>query len=308
MNDTQRARMKEALEAAAGRDSVLLDEPMKGHTTFRIGGPADFFVQPQSAEAVRRTLKLCAEEEIPFFVMGNGSNLLVADEGFRGVVVCIGRQMSRILREGTQIRAEAGAKLSAIASAAQEASLTGFEFAGGIPGTLGGACVMNAGAYDGEMKQVLRSVTCLAEDGEIRVIPAEKLELGYRTSIFMRKPMVALEAEIVLAEGDRAEIDALTAELREKRQSKQPLDLPSAGSTFKRPKDHFAGKLIMDAGLRGYRVGGAQVSEKHCGFVVNTGGATASDVRTLIGDVQKCVKERFGVTLQPEIRFIGFPL
>ncbi len=301
----QKEQLIKAFSGITGQQAVLADEPMRLHTTFRIGGPADIFVKPSSPPEVRALIKVCEEAGYPYFVMGNGSNLLVSDKGIRGAVISIGRDMSQIRVEETRIEAEAGAYLSAIAAAAEEHSLTGFEFAGGIPGTLGGACVMNAGAYGGEMKQVLRSVTCLTEDREIEELPASGLELGYRSSIFMRKDMIVLSAVINLERGDPETIRGLSADLRERRQSKQPLSLPSAGSTFKRPEGYFAGKLIMDAGLRGYRVGGAQVSEKHCGFVVNTGGATAEDVRTLIADVAKRVKEQFGVRLQTEVRLVG---
>ena len=275
----------EALEQIAGRGAVLTDEPMRLHTTFRIGGPADYFVTVHSAEEIRDTLKLCRAQEIPCFLMGNGSNLLVSDDGFRGT--------------------EAGASLSAIASEALARRLTGFEFAGGIPGTLGGACLMNAGAYGGEMKQVLRSVDCLTPEGRMRTVPAAEAELGYRHSRFMDDGSVILGARIGLTEGSETEIRQRMEELSRKRREKQPLTMPSAGSTFKRPEGYFAGKLIMDAGLRGYRVGGAQVSEKHCGFVVNTGGATAADVCRLICDVRDRVRDTSGVTLVPEVRFLG---
>ena len=215
------------------------------------------------------------------------------------------RNMNKIETEGTVIRAQAGALLSAVAAEAKNHSLTGFEFAGGIPGTLGGAVTMNAGAYGGEMKDVLKSVTVADREGNIRKLSAEELNLGYRTSIVKTAGYLVLEAEISLKEGNPEEIKALMKDLTERRTSKQPLEFPSAGSTFKRPEGYFAGKLIMDSGLRGYRVGGAQVSEKHCGFVINAGGATAADVRALIQDVQNTVYEKFGVMLEPEVRFLG---
>ncbi len=288
-----------------GDEACLLQEPMAKHTTFRIGGPADCFVMPHSVEELKAVLGLVRTEEIPYFVMGNGSNLLVSDEGFRGVVISIGKNMSNIRIEGTTVYAEAGAFLAGIAARAKGASLTGFEFAGGIPGTLGGACVMNAGAYGGEMKQVLKEVRCIDETGVMRTLSGEEMELGYRSSVFMKQNWIVTDAVIELQEGRPEEIEALTADLRQRRISKQPLDLPSAGSTFKRPEGYFAGKLIMDAGLRGYRVGGACVSEKHCGFVVNDQNATAKDVCGVISDVQRIVKEKFGVTLMPEVRFLG---
>ena len=271
-----------------GEEKVKVDEPMKRHTTFRIGGPADYFLLPSSEEELSGILKICKNEELPYFILGNGSNLLVSDEGYRGVIIQLYRNYGDITVKGNEIHATAGALLSQIAAAAKNASLTGFEFAGGIPGTLGGAVVMNAGAYGGEMKDVLKEVTVMTAAGEILVLPAEKLEMGYRTSL------VNQEA-----------IKARMKELTEQRVSKQPLEFPSAGSTFKRPEGYFAGKLIMDAGLRGYQTGGAQVSEKHCGFVINKDNATAADVCRLLRDVQDKVKEQFGVTLEPEVKFLG---
>lgn len=288
-----------------GEEKVRISEPMNRHTTFRIGGPADYFLLPSTAEEVKKILEICKKKELPYFILGNGSNLLVSDEGYRGVIIQLYRNYGGITVEGTNIRAGAGALLSQIASAAKNASLTGFEFAGGIPGTLGGAVVMNAGAYGGEMKDVLKEVTVMTEQGEIMTIPAEKLEMGYRTSLVKKAGYLVLEAVISLKAGDVEEIKAIMKDLTEKRVSKQPLEYPSAGSTFKRPEGYFAGKLIMDAGLRGYQVGGAQVSEKHCGFVINKGNATAADVCGLMKDVQKKVQEQFGVTLEPEVKFLG---
>lgn len=288
-----------------GEEKVLFDEPMNRHTTFRIGGPADIFTMPDSGEEVKEILKLCREEELPFFVLGNGSNLLVSDRGYRGVIIQMDRNMQNIQVEGNEIRAGAGALLSSIAAAARNASLTGFEFAAGIPGTLGGACVMNAGAYGGEMKDVLKEVTVITSEGELLTIPAARLEMGYRTSLVKKAGYLVLEAVITLAQGDQEAIRARMKELSDQRTTKQPLELPSAGSTFKRPEGYFAGKLIMDSGLRGFQIGGAQVSEKHCGFVVNTGDATAKDVRELMNHVIQVVHEKYGVTLEPEVRFLG---
>ena len=288
-----------------GEEKVRISEPMNRHTTFRIGGPADYFLLPSTAEEVKKILEICKKKELPYFILGNGSNLLVSDEGYRGVIIQLYRNYGGITVEGTNIRAGAGTLLSQIASAAKNASLTGFEFAGGIPGTLGGAVVMNAGAYGGEMKDVLKEVTVMTEQGEIMTIPAEKLEMGYRTSLVKKAGYLVLEAVISLKAGDVEEIKAIMKDLTEKRVSKQPLEYPSAGSTFKRPEGYFAGKLIMDAGLRGYQVGGAQVSEKHCGFVINKGNATAADVCGLMKDVQEKVQEQFGVTLEPEVKFLG---
>ena len=288
-----------------GTERVLFEEPMKRHTTFRIGGPAEVFCMPESLTEVRKVLNICKEENLPYFILGNGSNLLVSDKGYRGVVIQLDRNYGEIRVEDTEIYASAGALLSTIAVAARRESLTGFEFAGGIPGTLGGAVVMNAGAYGGEMKAVLQKVTVMDQDGEVFEIPAEKLEMGYRTSIIKKAGYIVLGAVISLEKGDIEEIKALTKKLSEQRTSKQPLEYPSAGSTFKRPEGYFAGKLIMDSGLRGYRVGGAQVSEKHCGFVINTGDATAEDVCSLMKHVTETVYEKFGVTLEPEVKFLG---
>lgn len=288
-----------------GKDKVLFEEPMSSHTTFRIGGPAEVFLMPESYEQIRSALALCREEGLPYFVLGNGSNLLVSDSGYRGVIIQMDRNMGDIELKGTEIRACAGALLSSVAAAARKASLTGFEFAGGIPGTLGGAVVMNAGAYGGEMKEVLREVTVMTKEGDIRVIPSDRLELGYRTSIIKKAGYLVLEAVISLEKGDPQAIQEKTKELASKRTEKQPLDYPSAGSTFKRPEGYFAGKLIMDSGLRGFRVGGAQVSEKHCGFVINTGGATAKDVKELMDHVIRTVKEKYNITLEPEVKFLG---
>lgn len=290
---------------ALGAERVIFDEPMSKHTTFRIGGPADVFAMPETYEQIGEILKLCKAEGLPFFVLGNGSNLLVSDKGYRGVIIQMDRNMQEIRLEGNTIRACAGALLSSIAVAARNASLTGFEFAGGIPGTLGGACVMNAGAYGGEMKDVLKEVMVMTRDGEILTLPAEKLEMGYRTSVIKKMGYLVLEAVISLEKGDEEAIRDRMKELSDLRTQKQPLDLPSAGSTFKRPEGYFAGKLIMDSGLRGCRIGGAQVSEKHCGFVVNADGATAGDVRALMDHVIQVVKEKYGVTLEPEVKFLG---
>ena len=288
-----------------GTDRVLLEEPMKLHTTFRIGGPAEIFVMPEGLEEVQRILEICRTEDLPYFILGNGSNLLVSDRGYRGVVIQLDRNFGEVKVEGTEIHASAGALLSTIAVAARRASLTGFEFAGGIPGTLGGAVVMNAGAYGGEMKDVLRKVMVMDQNGKVFEIPAEELQMGYRTSIIKTAGYIVLGAVLSLKEGTLEEIKMLTRKLSEQRTSKQPLEYPSAGSTFKRPEGYFAGKLIMDSGLRGYRVGGAQVSEKHCGFVINTGDATAEDVCGLMKHVTETVYAKFGVTLEPEVKFLG---
>ncbi len=286
------------------KDNILLNEPMKSHTTFRIGGPTDIMVKPQSIEALGETIKLCKEYQVPYYILGNGSNLLVADEGFRGVMIQIYHNLSQIKLEGNQVIAQAGALLSRIATKALENSLTGFEFAHGIPGTLGGAVVMNAGAYGGEMKQVLVSCKVMDEQGNLLTLTNEELELGYRTSIIHNKNYIVLEATLRLEQGNQEEISSYMKELMGRRKEKQPLDKPSAGSTFKRPEGHFAGKLIMDSGLRGYRLGHAMVSDKHCGFLINDGGATCKEVEELIKHVQKVVKEKYQVELEPEVKIL----
>ena len=288
--------MRQKFIEILGNNRVLFDEPMSQHT---------IFVMPENYEQIREVLRLCKEEKLPFFVLGNGSNLLVSDSGYRGVIIQMDRNMEEIRLDGEEIHACAGALLSSVAVAARNASLTGFEFAGGIPGTIGGAAVMNAGAYGGELKDVLKEVTVMTREGEILTIPAEKMEMGYRTSIIKTAGYLVLEAVISLKKGDEEAIRATMKDLSERRTEKQPLDYPSAGSTFKRPEGYFAGKLIMDSGLRGYRVGGAQVSEKHCGFVINAGGATAEDVRSLMDHVIRVVREKYGVTLEPEVKFLG---
>ena len=288
-----------------GEDRVFTEEAMSQHTTFKIGGPADYFLMPDKGEDVGRVIKICKEKEIPYFILGNGSNLLVGDGGYRGAVIQIYRNMSSVTVEGNEIRAQAGALLSAVAAAAKNASLTGFEFAGGIPGTIGGAVVMNAGAYGGAMKDVLTEVTVMNAEGDIFTLPTEELELGYRTSIIKTVGYIVLEAKIRLKEGDPEVIRETMKDLTIRRTTKQPLEYPSAGSTFKRPEGYFAGKLIMDSGLAGYQVGGAQVSEKHCGFVINAGDATARDVRTLMDNVRDIVYKKYGVTLEPEVKFLG---
>ena len=295
----------ELLCGCAGGENIRRQEPMSLHTTFRIGGPADLFVTPGSIQAVADSIRICKETQTPYAVIGNGSNLLVSDAGYRGVIIQISRNLNQVSVNGEEIRAQAGAMLSVIAKTALSESLTGFEFASGIPGTLGGAAVMNAGAYGGEMKDVLTEVTVLTREGEIRTVPAGKLEMGYRTSLAAKNGWIILEAVLKFQKGDAEAIRGRMEELKMQRVTKQPLDLPSAGSTFKRPEGYFAGKLIMDAGLRGFTVGGAQISEKHCGFVVNKGGATAEDVRNLICAVQKKVQEDAGVKLEPEVKFLG---
>lgn len=305
MKEPTTKSIKEALAAVAGEGAVRTQEPMNLHTTFRIGGPADYFVEPCSAEETAELIRVCREYGVDAYIMGNGSNVLVSDAGYRGVIIRLGKAFGEIRTEGSRIRAQAGALLSSVAAAALEAGLTGFEFAAGIPGTVGGACLMNAGAYGGEMKQVLKSVRVLTEEGEERFFSVEEMDLSYRHSRFMEDGSVILEAEIELRPGVKEEIRAVMDDLRSRRQEKQPLEFPSAGSTFRRPEGYFAGKLIMDEGFRGYARGGAQVSEKHCGFIINAGNATASDVAELISEVRDRVLASTGVELVPEIRFLG---
>ena len=295
----------EELCKIVSEDQILKDEPMDKHTTFRAGGKADYLVMPSNEEQVRDLVLLLKKENVPYYVMGNGSNLLVRDQGFKGVIIQIARKMNQIRVEGETIYAQAGALLSKIAAQALGEGLTGFEFASGIPGTLGGAVMMNAGAYGGEMKQVIVNACVLTSEGEIAVIPADLMELGYRTSVFAKNQDIILSAQLKLEYGNEAVIREYMDELKEQRVSKQPLEYPSAGSTFKRPEGYFAGKLIMDAGLRGFTVGGAQISEKHCGFVINKDHATATDILSLMEQVSDKVEAEFGVRLEPEVKIIG---
>ncbi len=299
-----RAEMIEKLRSACPDALILTDEPMSKHTTFRVGGPADIMIQPSSPEETVDAIRTVKEAGVPVFVMGNGSNLLVKDGGMEGVVVLLGEKMSEIRREGTRLYAQAGAMLSRLSREALNAGLEGLVFASGIPGTVGGAVVMNAGAYGGEMKDVLVRARVLLND-EIRWMSKDELEMGYRTTRPLREGGIVLEAEFELKEGDKDALTAQTQELARKRREKQPLTLPSAGSTFKRPTGYFAGALIEQAGLKGASVGGAQVSTLHAGFVVNTGNATAGDILGLIEHVQKVVYGINGVMLEPEVRIVG---
>lgn len=288
-----------------GENKVLEQEPMARHTTFRIGGPADYFVELGSIEQIRAAIQVCREENLPWFVLGRGSNLLVSDKGYRGVILSIYKDFQKTEIQGEAVTVQAGVLLTTLSGKVLDASLTGLEFASGIPGTIGGAVVMNAGAYGGEMKDIVRKVTVLDQDGEVRTLTCGEMQFGYRTSLAKKKGYIVLGAELTLKQGEKEKIRGEMQALKAKRIEKQPLEFPSAGSTFKRPEGYFAGKLIMDAGLRGAAVGGAQVSEKHCGFVVNTGNATAADVRELMRQVQGKVQEQFGVHLEPEVRFLG---
>jgi UDP-N-acetylmuramate dehydrogenase len=295
----------EILEGFVPKENIHLQEPMASHTTFRVGGPAECFIEIENAEQLQKVQHYLYQVEHPFVVVGNGSNLLVSDRGYPGVVLQVGRRMSNITVEGTLIKVQAGASLAQVAAAALSHGLTGMEFASGIPGTVGGGVVMNAGAYGGELSQVVTEVCVLSKDGEFLVLDNETMEFGYRRSIIKSQPFIVTEVSFQLQPGDSAAIRARMDELAAKRREKQPLEYPSAGSTFKRPEGYFAGELIMNAGLRGYQVGGAKVSDKHCGFVINVGNASAADVMDVILDVQRRVKECYGVELEPEVVFLG---
>lgn len=283
---------------------IKIDENMSNHIHFKVGGPVDILLIPSKVSQVVETLKICKNENIPYFIIGNGSNLLVKDGGIRGVVIKLSNLLS-IEVNGNIIKASSGTLLEDVSKKAVENSLTGFEFACGIPGSVGGAIFMNAGAYDGEIKNVIKEAEVLDRDGNIKVLSKEELELGYRTSKVMKDNLVVISATFELTKGDKEKIRERVNELTEKRESKQPLEYPSAGSTFKRPEGYFAGKLIQDAGLKGASLGGAAVSEKHSGFVINKDGATAEDVLNLIAHVQNEVKKQFGVELHTEVRIIG---
>lgn len=294
-----------------GTDRVLRDEPLRLHTTLKIGGPADFLVKPESEEELRAVLELCHTHKMPCFVLGNGSNLLVSDAGYRGVIIKLWRTneavqvLNRTEASSVTLRIAAGTMLSRAAMAVANMGLQGFAFAAGIPGTVGGAVVMNAGAYGGEIKDCILAARIMDEQGTIRELSKEELQLGYRTSAIQGTGWIVLDADFCFAPGKKDEILAEIEELNQRRREKQPLEYPSAGSTFKRPEGYFAGKLIMDAGLAGYCVGDAQVSTKHCGFVINRKDATATDFYQLMQDVTAKVQEQFGVTLEPEVRLLG---
>lgn len=297
--------MYDYIKTIIPRERILFHEPMSKYTTFRVGGEAECILVVQNEDELARLIPYLNQIEQEYFILGNGSNLLVGDKGYRGMVVKFGEEMEQIQVEGTRMTVKAGALLSKAAMTAKQHSLTGLEFAAGIPGSIGGGIVMNAGAYEGEMKQVVESVRVMDRDGQILTLDNDTMEFGYRTSIIKNRPFIVVEVVLQLAEGDQEKIAAKMEELAVLRRSKQPLEYASAGSTFKRPEGYYAGKLIMDAGMRGYRIGGAQVSDKHCGFIVNTGKATAADINEVIEEVQERVKERFHVMLEPEIVFLG---
>ena len=301
----------EKLKNTLVKSEISFDEPMKKHTTFRVGGNADIYVSVADGE-LRDVLALCNEAKMPFTVIGNGSNILVGDGGIRGVVLEMGNRYAgiEVLDETPEgevyVGAGAGAMLSSLSSFAAGRGLAGLEFASGIPGTVGGAVTMNAGAYGGEIKDVIVEAQCMDPvTGERVFLKRDELNLGYRHSVVMERPIIVTSAKFLLKKGDKAEIEAHIEDIKQKRIEKQPLNFPSAGSTFKRPEGYFAGKLIEDAGLKGFSVGGAEVSEKHAGFVINKGGATAADIRALIEAVSDRVYEASGVRLEPEVRFVG---
>ena len=295
----------QCLTSFMDKEDIKINEPMNKHTSFRVGGPAKVFLTVRTEEVLKKVLKALEEKNLSYFVLGNGSNLLVSDMGYEGVIIYLGEEFAGIEVTETYIKAGAAAFLGRVARRALEEELTGLEFAAGIPGSLGGGVVMNAGAYGGELSQVVTKVRAMNPKGEVITLEKEDLMLGYRTSVFKHKPYIILEVFMELQKGDKKEISGKMEEYTKARVEKQPLEYPSAGSTFKRPEGYFAGKLIMDAGLRGYQVGGAQVSEKHCGFVINKENATATDIKTLMRDVAKEVEKQFGVELEPEVILLG---
>lgn len=287
------------------KEDVKIDEPMKKHISFRVGGPADILVKPRTEEDLKNIIALVKEENIPYLVIGNGSNLLIKDGGIRGVVIKISDNYNSFEIKENILEAQAGALLSVLGKSLLRAQLKGFEFAAGIPGTLGGALAMNAGAYGGEMKDIVKSVKLMNTKGEIIELTNEQMEFGYRKSLLSREEYIVLSATIELQKGNFDEIKAIMLDFTQRRVTKQPLSLPSAGSTFKRPEGHFAGKLIEDSGLRGLTLRGAQVSEKHCGFVVNLGNAQAKDLLDLMYVVKSTVYAKYGVILEEEVKILG---
>ncbi len=288
-----------------GKENIMMDEPMKKHVSFRVGGPADILVRPINEEQLKEILLYIKSEEIPYLIIGNGSNLLVRDGGIRGVVVELSDNFSDFKIDGNKIEIKAGALLSRIGNAALRAELKGFEFASGIPGTFGGALAMNAGAYGGEIKDIVKTVKVMDKDGNILELSNEEMHFGYRRSTIVEKGYVALSAVVELEKGNYDDIKATMDDLRDRRTSKQPLNFASAGSTFKRPEGYFAGKLIQDSGLKGLSIGDAQVSEKHSGFVINRGNATAKELLDLMFAVKSTVNAKFGVMLEEEVKIVG---
>lgn len=298
--------MFNVISGIVGNENVIEKELMSAHTSFKIGGPCDYFVTPRNNNQIQELVKYCKNTDTPFFILGNGSNLLVSDEGFHGIVISIGENFSDYTVSENIITAQAGAKLVTISNAACKNSLSGLEFAAGIPGTVGGGVIMNAGAYGGEINQVIKSAVLMDSDGNIFELKNDELELTYRNSRPAKEGWIVLSAVFELTPGVQSEISAMMKDFNQRRRDKQPIEYPSAGSTFKRPEGYFAGKLIMDSGLSGKTIGGACVSPKHNGFIINNGGATAKDVTELISFVQKTVKEKFNVELACEVKFLGF--
>lgn len=310
-NTKNKELMLHRLQEILGEDHVFPEEPMNKHITFRVGGPAEWFVLVDTVEQLKQVLALCKEQEEPYYVIGNGSDLLVSDTGVRGVIIRLAGEFAEVLpkekvNEGIcDVQAGAGVMLATLSFRAGKKGFTGLEFANGIPGTVGGAVLMNAGAYGGEIKDTIVAADVLTKDGEVKRLTKEELQLSYRHSAVMDSGDIVLQAYFTLTVRPKLQIFAVMESYRKARQEKQPLEYPSAGSTFKRPEGYFAGKLIQDAGLSGYRIGGAMVSEKHAGFVINAGGATAADVHQLIQHIKDTVKEKFQVELEPEVRFLG---
>lgn len=297
-------KYKDLFKNIYNEEDIKIDERMSEHIYFKVGGPTDILVTPTDVEQLRKTLKICKENDIPYYIIGNGSNLLVKDGGIRGVVIKLVK-LNKLEKTKNSIKAETGVLLKDVSNIALEESLTGFEFACGIPGSVGGAVFMNAGAYNGEIKDVIKEAEVINNEGEIIVFSKEELELGYRTSKVMEEDFIVVSAVFDLTYGDKEKIQDRIDLLTNKREDRQPLEYPSAGSTFKRPEGYFAGKLIQDAGLKGFTIGGAMVSEKHSGFVINKGGATAKDILDVIDHIKKSVKSQFGVDLYPEVRVLG---
>ena len=297
-------KYKELFDKIYKNNEIIIDADMKEHTYFKVGGNADILLQPSEVDQIADALKICKEKSIPYYIVGNGSNILVKDGGIRGVVIKLS-SLNNISVSGNEIEAGCGSLLKDVSDEALNNSLTGFEFACGIPGSVGGAVFMNAGAYNGEISGVIKEAKVMNNDGDIYTISKDDLELGYRTSKVMKEGLIVIEATFTLEKGDKVKIKDRIDELTKKREEKQPLEYPSAGSTFKRPEGYFAGKLIQDSGLKGFSIGGAAVSKKHSGFVINKGNATAKDVLDVIKHVQQEVNKQFGVELKPEVRIIG---
>ncbi|SKC51711.1 UDP-N-acetylmuramate dehydrogenase [Maledivibacter halophilus] len=298
-------KIYEGIKSRINPENILRNESMKNHTSFKIGGPVDIMILPKTIEDIAFSVNYCRDNNIKYLIIGNGSNLLVSDKGIRGVVIKIADNFSDVIIQDTQVKSQAGVLLSRLAKLIMNKSLEGFEFASGIPGTLGGAVAMNAGAYGGEMKDIVTGASILDNNGKVIYLSREELKLGYRKSIIQEKNYTVLEVDMELKPGDFEKIKSIIDDLTKRRTTKQPLHLPSAGSTFKRPKGYYAGKLIEDSGLKGVRIGDAQVSDMHCGFVVNIGNATFEEVYDLIKLVQKVVMDKFGVKLETEVKIIG---